>query len=71
MYSCHPFRIPDSIPDDREFTGVRIALDGDSHLHHVLLMECPGHLWFLQDITRNSEMCTTHSGSMFSACNRW
>jgi hypothetical protein len=37
----------------------------------VLLMECPGHLWFLKDVARNSEMCTTHSGSMFSACNRW
>uniref|UniRef100_A0A383VWF0 Uncharacterized protein n=1 Tax=Tetradesmus obliquus TaxID=3088 RepID=A0A383VWF0_TETOB len=71
LYSCHPYVIPDSVPDEREFVGVRVGLDGASHLHHILLMECPGDLWFLKDITRNSEMCTTHSGSMFSACNRW
>lgn len=71
MYSCHPFRIPEGISDEREFVGVRVGLDGESHLHHILLMECPGDLWFLEDITRNSEMCTTHSGTMFAACNRW
>jgi hypothetical protein len=42
MYSCHPYVIPDSIPDEREFVGVRVGLDGASHLHHILLMECPG-----------------------------
>jgi hypothetical protein len=66
-YSCHPIRIPDSVPDAREFVGVRIGLDGASHLHHVLLMECPADLWFIQDITRNSEMCTTHSGGWAAA----
>jgi hypothetical protein len=71
MYSCHPIRIPDTIPAHHEFVGVRISLDGESHLHHILLMECPADLWFLSDITRTSEMCTTHSGSMFAACNRW
>jgi hypothetical protein len=42
MYSCHPYVIPDSIPDEREFVGVHVGLDGASHLHHILLMECPG-----------------------------
>jgi hypothetical protein len=48
MYSCHPFHIPDSIPDEREFVGVRVGLDGASHLHHILLMECPGELEAVQ-----------------------
>jgi hypothetical protein len=42
MYSCHPYAIPDSIPGEREFVGVRVGLDSASHLHHILLMECPG-----------------------------
>jgi hypothetical protein len=42
LYSCHPYVIPDSIPDEREFVSVRVGLDGASHLHHILLMECPG-----------------------------
>jgi hypothetical protein len=42
MYSCHPFRIFEGISDEREFVGVRVGLDGKSHLHHILLMECPG-----------------------------
>jgi hypothetical protein len=41
MYSC-PYAIPDSIPGEREFVGVRVGLDGASQLHHILLMECPG-----------------------------
>lgn len=42
LYSCHAYVIPDSVPDEREFVGVRVGLDGASHLHHILLMECPG-----------------------------
>jgi hypothetical protein len=50
---------------------VRTVLDGASHLHHVLLMECPADLWFLQDITGSVEACTRYSGSLFAACSRW
>lgn len=70
-YTCHTFTIPDSIPDHREFVAVRAALGGGSHLHHVLLMECPADLWFLQDVTRSTEACMLNSGGLYAACNRW
>jgi hypothetical protein len=30
------------MPGEREFVGVHVGLVGASHLHHILLMECPG-----------------------------
>ena len=70
LHTCFTFEIPDSLPSQAVFVGLKAASTAQ-HAHHMSVFECPADLWFLRGAAGSHSPCAAHADFLLAACHRW